>query len=129
MSIRVECEECGKKYSFGDNFAGRMVPCKECGEDIEVPGRAGAGRPKKLRRSAAGRDESRERRDGRRSRDEGRRGGRAGVRDRDEHDDLFDEDASSSKSTMIGLAIGGGVLLLVIVVGLIFAMSGDDPQN
>ena len=36
MPIRIECEECGKKYQFPDKFAGRIVPCKECDADIEV---------------------------------------------------------------------------------------------
>ena len=37
MAIRVECEECGKKYKLSDNRAGEWIECRECGFDIEVP--------------------------------------------------------------------------------------------
>lgn len=39
MPINVQCDGCGHKYRMPDHLAGETVPCKECGEDIEVPGR------------------------------------------------------------------------------------------
>ncbi len=40
MPIKVECDVCGKKYQLADNRAGTSIPCKDCGSDIDVPGRA-----------------------------------------------------------------------------------------
>lgn len=37
MPIAVECPGCGKRYKFRDDQSGDTVPCKDCGEDIEVP--------------------------------------------------------------------------------------------
>ncbi|MBC7817230.1 MAG: hypothetical protein IAG10_10110, partial [Planctomycetaceae bacterium] len=39
MPLIVKCDSCGHKYRMPDHLAGETVPCKECGEDIEVPGR------------------------------------------------------------------------------------------
>ena len=39
MPIRVECEECGKRYQLPEKAAGDIIPCRDCGADIEVPGR------------------------------------------------------------------------------------------
>ena len=44
MPIAVECPSCGKRYKLRDDLAGDTVPCKDCGEDIDVPGgRRGGG--------------------------------------------------------------------------------------
>ena len=37
MPIAVECPGCGKRYKFRDDQSGDTVPCKDCGEDIDVP--------------------------------------------------------------------------------------------
>ena len=37
--MNVQCDSCGHKYRMPDRLAGETVPCKECGADIEVPGR------------------------------------------------------------------------------------------
>ncbi|MFM9961321.1 MAG: hypothetical protein ACKV2Q_08850 [Planctomycetaceae bacterium] len=39
MPLNVQCDSCGHKYRMPDHLAGETVPCKECGEDISVPGR------------------------------------------------------------------------------------------
>lgn len=38
MPIPVECLSCGKRYKVRDDMAGDTIPCKDCGEDITVPG-------------------------------------------------------------------------------------------
>lgn len=38
MAIVVECALCGKKNKFADDQAGRVVPCRECGVSLEIPG-------------------------------------------------------------------------------------------
>lgn len=38
MPIPVECSICGKKYRVPDEKAGRSIPCKDCGGEIDVPG-------------------------------------------------------------------------------------------
>ena len=44
MPIAVECPSCGKRYKLRDDLAGDTIPCKDCGEDIDVPGgRRGGG--------------------------------------------------------------------------------------
>jgi WD40 repeat protein len=50
MPIAVECSSCGKKYRVGDERAGEIIECKDCGEEIEVPGG--------LRRSKSGKKKS-----------------------------------------------------------------------
>lgn len=37
MSVYCECHSCGKKYKVGDDRAGTVIECKECGADIEIP--------------------------------------------------------------------------------------------
>jgi hypothetical protein len=39
MSIEVSCE-CGKRFSVGDNFAGKRGRCKACGRIVTVPAAA-----------------------------------------------------------------------------------------
>jgi DNA-directed RNA polymerase subunit RPC12/RpoP len=39
MSITFTCLQCGREYNVGDELAGRKVPCKNCGEAIQIPGR------------------------------------------------------------------------------------------
>ncbi len=43
MPIAVECPGCGKRYKFRDDQSGDTVPCKDCGEDIDVPAGARGG--------------------------------------------------------------------------------------
>lgn len=38
MPITVECSSCGKKYKVRDDMAGDTIDCKDCGEEIDVPG-------------------------------------------------------------------------------------------
>lgn len=38
MAIVVECALCGKKNKFSEDQAGRVVPCRECGVSLEIPG-------------------------------------------------------------------------------------------
>ena len=38
MPIAVECSQCGRKYRVGDERAGQTFDCKECGEEVEIPG-------------------------------------------------------------------------------------------
>jgi hypothetical protein len=37
MSIQVQCQ-CGKTYSFKDEFAGSQAACPACGQAIQIPG-------------------------------------------------------------------------------------------
>lgn len=52
MSIAVECGNCFREYQVKESFAGREVPCKECGELMFV---AAAGRPRTVGKSSRGR--------------------------------------------------------------------------
>ena len=38
MAIIAKCDGCGSGYSFRDDQAGRVLPCKKCGNVIEVRG-------------------------------------------------------------------------------------------
>lgn len=52
MTIAMECPGCGKRLKFRDELAGETVECKECGEDIDLPGgrrKSSGGRRKKSR--------------------------------------------------------------------------------
>ncbi|WP_166827916.1 alpha/beta hydrolase family protein [Thalassoroseus pseudoceratinae] len=37
MSIHVQCRKCGRDYEIKEKFAGRTLPCKECGAKFRVP--------------------------------------------------------------------------------------------
>jgi hypothetical protein len=37
MALLAGCNQCGKKYRFKEEKAGRSVPCKACGGEIIVP--------------------------------------------------------------------------------------------
>lgn len=37
MSIAVECDNCGRRYNFRDEMAGRKGKCKICGAALQVP--------------------------------------------------------------------------------------------
>lgn len=37
MTIRAECESCYEQFNVRDDFAGRRVRCKACGEFFDVP--------------------------------------------------------------------------------------------
>ncbi len=50
MPIVVECPVCYKKFRFQDNQAGSLLPCKNCGAEMRVPG----GSPHLSRRSPGG---------------------------------------------------------------------------
>lgn len=43
--MNVQCDGCGHKYRMPERLAGETVPCKECGADIEVPGKRRSRRP------------------------------------------------------------------------------------
>lgn len=65
MSLIAECQDCGKEYAFRNDRAGQVLPCKECGGRIRVPGGAKRSRKRpqaqgsrKRRRPAARRSES-----------------------------------------------------------------------
>lgn len=40
MPIPITCEYCEESYRITDKAAGKRIRCKECGEAIDVPGRA-----------------------------------------------------------------------------------------
>ena len=56
MPIAVECPSCGKRYKLRDDLAGDTIPCKDCGEDIDVPGgrRGGGSRGRRKGKSSDG---------------------------------------------------------------------------
>jgi dienelactone hydrolase len=37
MPIRAKCRQCGRVYQVKDQFAGQVLPCKECGGKFKVP--------------------------------------------------------------------------------------------
>ncbi len=37
MPIHVQCRKCGRDYDIKEKFAGRVLPCKECGAKFKVP--------------------------------------------------------------------------------------------
>ncbi len=95
MPIPVECSICGKKYRVPDEKAGRSIPCKDCGGDIDVPG----GR----RRATEDDDDD------------------VPVRRKSSKKKRRSEESNSS-----GLLIAGGIgaAVLVVGIGLFFAMRG-----
>ena len=40
MPIHVQCRKCGREYDIKEKFAGRTLPCKECGAKFRVPAEA-----------------------------------------------------------------------------------------
>ena len=37
MSIRFLCPECGKKLETAERFAGRLISCPRCGQEMSIP--------------------------------------------------------------------------------------------
>ncbi len=67
MSIQATCDSCGKTYSVNEKYAGKRLPCKECGELFEVQGEDDFDLPPvRARRPAAGPARSGQRRGKRR---------------------------------------------------------------
>ena len=40
MSISFGCDQCGKRYTVDDSFAGKRVKCKGCGTSLKIPAAA-----------------------------------------------------------------------------------------
>lgn len=101
MAIKIECDECGKKYKLSDDRAGEWIECRECGADIEVPD--------------GGWDDAWD--------DEPRRRGSRGGRSR-RHEPEDEGLSPGAKWAIIG-GTCGFVLILVLVV--ILSRGDDDP--
>lgn len=54
MTIAVECSQCGKKYRVADDRAGGTLDCKECGEEIDIPGGRRRSKSGKKKKSSGG---------------------------------------------------------------------------
>lgn len=120
MSIQAVCDSCGKSYSLNEKYAGKRLPCKECGEKFDVPEgdefedyeddfdapprrsrRTSAAPPP--RRSAPRRASGPSARPSRKKRPRKRK-------------------SSGSRGLMIGLAVGGGVAALALVLVLVLTV-------
>lgn len=116
MSISATCDSCGKTYSVNEKFAGRSLPCKECGEQFFVEDRDDFDSPpRRPRREPRGpaRSGGPPRRPNRPAPAK-RKGGKKRRR------------SSGPNWTMIGIAAGAGVVLLG---GLIFALMMLLPHS
>lgn len=58
MPIPITCEYCEESYRITDKAAGKRIRCKECGEAIDVPGRATTRSASRTSRAATGRSRS-----------------------------------------------------------------------
>src|SRR4051794_9578372 len=45
MPISFSCENCGRRYSVGDELAGKAGKCKACGQRFTVPQPARSSEP------------------------------------------------------------------------------------
>jgi len=116
MPVMARCGDCGKQYRMRDEFAGRVVPCKDCGADIRVPGRPAGGSPRRPPAAQAAAPP------------------KAKPRPR-KGDDFFENDTESSGSSLMLWLIGGGSALAV-VAGIVIALfvflgkgDGDDAKK
>lgn len=112
MPIRVECDVCGAKYRVDDRRAGTEIPCKDCDADIWVPevGRGGGRRGPSRRPVRGG----------------GRPRGQSGW---GEFDEDFEEESGniwSNPALLVVCLIAGGLVVVGIVFGAMFALK-DDP--
>jgi DNA-directed RNA polymerase subunit RPC12/RpoP len=101
MPTDLTCPECDARVPAADR--GGRVRCPDCGARVPVPGRS--------RRRAAD-DEEPVRRPRRR-------------RDDDEEDE---GDTRGGGSPVLGWAIGGGVLAVLVVVGVVVGLRGRKPD-
>lgn len=58
MPIPITCEYCEESYRITDKAAGKRIRCKECGEAIDVPGRATTRSASRTSRAANSRSRS-----------------------------------------------------------------------
>ncbi len=98
MPIAIECSVCGKKYRVGDERAGQIFECKECGGEIDVPGG---------RRRAKNDDEDDD----------------VPVRKRPGKKKKSSKSSGGSSTVMIGAGVGA-VLVVVVGVVVFFATRG-----
>jgi WD40 repeat protein len=104
MSIKVECDECGKKYRIPDDRAGEWIECRECGADIDVPDDGWDGDDY---------DEPRRRQGGARS--AGRRPSR--------------QPANDGLSPGAKPAIIGGVFAITLIVVVVISLNGGGDER
>ncbi len=125
MSIRATCEACGKTYTLNDKYAGRELPCKECGELFEVHDDEGGyeddydPEPRRSRRSS-----------GRSSGSGSRRNTRSTPAGRSRKSAKKKRGSSGGPNwpLIIGASIGGLVAIIGLVVMLMFVFSSS-PES
>ena len=109
MTIRAECQECGKQYQMSDDKAGRKFRCRECEAVVHVPDdyEDEYETPASPRRKPASK--------------KGRAGGR-GKKSRSKK-----SKSGANTGLIVGMGAGGVVLVAGIVVG--YFMLTDDSRE
>lgn len=107
MRILVVCDECDEEYRLDERRIGQVLPCKECGADMEVSdrrgGRGGGARP-------------RSRHDERRGGGRPQRGRSQGGRPRGRAPQLTEKQETMARLVGILIAGLGGILAFVAAV-------------
>jgi len=126
MSIKASCGSCGKTYSLNEKYAGKRLPCKECGEPFQV-GPADDFEdfedefdpaPRRPRRSAA--PPPRRGAPKRRSAPPAKRPRKKTKKKRR---------SSGPNGAVIGISAGVGVVAIALMVVLMLTAFGDSPES
>jgi hypothetical protein len=133
MAIQAECSLCGEKYTLADTMSGKIVKCRECKGQFNVPKLPKAEEEMEdllpLEESEPEGGLSREPRRGEPAKAKpslSRRRSWSQGRHDDDDDDRRERGARSSRKaapasngTLIGLVIGAGVLMLLVLGGAV----------
>lgn len=121
MPIKIECS-CGKKLSVKDEFAGRRMKCPDCGQPISIPISKNEAQDEDewdLEDEEQGKpeDEAPSRSPGVKKRGGDQRGRSAGK-----------AGAGAQRGLVIGLAAGGGLLVVVLLVWILWPSSKPEDN-
>ena len=131
MPVVAQCRECGKQYRMKDDLKGKMVPCKECGADMRVPGGPRGARPASPAKAAApapARPAPARPASGRPARPAAQPAARQPAQEA-----VFEPEEGSGGSSAIWI-IGGAASVVVIAgilvaVFIVFGGRGDDDEG
>ena len=126
MSIKATCGGCGKTYALNEKYAGKRLPCKECGEKFHVPGGDDFDEfeddfeppPTRRRRPAAGSA----------GRGGPRRGSPAPARSARKRPKKKKR-SSGPNWAVIGISAGAGVAAIALVVVLMMTVFGGSAES
>lgn len=125
MAAYAICDECDREYRLADSMAGKIIRCKECGAEVDVPLRSGGGSGRASRPQAAAPQRRRDRNPPR-----ARRSERSRDRERGRSRRSNNEGMSYIQMRLIGAGIGAIIAIVCSIFGIgKFGNRGRDQAD